>query len=245
MGAVLRKEITFPASFMPPSRHDLVVQGYSNKPEYRYVNKKLITIIAFLSATLLFTLDAQACSRRTVPGSDKLIMPERRINESLLDAAVRVEVNYYRCRAGLRPVRSDAGLRKLAKGHSKWMARASKMSHTSTVSGRRTLGDRLKRSGIRWKAAAENIGMVHRFRLEDQRFYGDNSSCLFTNSSGQKIQPHSYKSLARYIVKLWMGSPGHRHNIMDRRMTKVGTAIALDRKAQYCGTYYITQNFAQ
>jgi len=209
------------------------------------VNKKLVTIVTFLSAIFLFSLDAQACSRRTVAGSDKLIMPERRINESLLDAAVRVEVNYYRCRAGLRPVRSDSGLRKLAKGHSKWMARASNMSHTSTVSGRRTFGDRLKRSGIRWKAAAENIGMVHRFQLETQRFYGGNSSCQFTNSTGRKIQPHSYKSLARYIVKLWMGSPRHRHNIMDRRMTKVGTAIALDRKAQFCGTYYITQDFAQ
>ncbi|WP_457650745.1 CAP domain-containing protein [Profundibacter sp.] len=209
------------------------------------MSKKLITALVFLSATFLFTLDAEACSRRTVPGSDKLIMPERHINETLLDAAVRVEVNYFRCRAGLRPVRSDSGLRKLANGHSKWMARARNMSHTSTVSGRRTLGDRLKRSGIRWKAAAENIGMVHRFQLEAQRFYGDSSSCQFTNSSGHKIQPHSYKSLARYIVKLWMGSPGHRHNIMDQRMTKVGTAIALDRKAKYCGTYYITQNFAQ
>ena len=209
------------------------------------MSKKLLTIVTFLSAVFLFSLDAQACSRRTVAGSDKLIMPERRINESLLDAAVRVEVNYYRCRAGLRPVRSDAGLRKLAKGHSKWMARASNMSHTSTVSGRRTLGDRLKRSGIRWKAAAENIGMVHRFQLETQRFYGDSGSCQFTNSSGYKIQPHSYQSLARYIVGLWMSSPGHKHNIMDRRMTKVGTAIALDRKAQFCGAYYITQDFAQ
>lgn len=223
----------------------LLSKDANTKPEYKCVSKKLITIIAFLSATFLFTLDAQACSRRTVPGSDKMIMPERRINESLLDAAVRVEVNYYRCRAGLRPVRSDTGLRKLAKGHSKWMARASNMSHISTVSGRRTLGDRLKRSGIRWKAAAENIGMVHRFQLEAQRFYAGNSSCEFTNSTGHKIQPHSYKSLARYIVKLWMGSPGHRHNIMDRRMTKVGTAIALDRKAQFCGTYYITQDFSQ
>lgn len=209
------------------------------------MNKKLVTIVTFLSAIFLFSLDAQACSRRTVAGSDKLIMPERRINESLLDAAVRVEVNYYRCRAGLRPLRSDASLRKLAKGHSKWMARARNMSHTSTVSGRRTLGDRLKRSGIRWKAAAENIGMVHRFQLEAQRFYGDSDSCQFTNSSGRKIQPHSYRSLARYIVGLWMNSPGHKHNIMDRRMTKVGTAIALDSKAQFCGTYYITQNFAQ
>jgi len=208
------------------------------------VNKRF-SAFAVLTSLLAFSVGADACSRATVSGANRLIMPEQRINESLLDAAVRAEVNFHRCSAGLHPVRGNSRLRKIAKGHSKWMARASNMTHRSTVSGRRTFGDRMKRSGLRWKAAAENIGMVYRFRLEKQRFFGDPGTCQFTNAAGQKIPPHSYKSLARYIVTLWMKSPGHRHNIMDRRMTKVGTAIALDRKARYCGTYYITQDFAQ
>jgi len=230
---------------MSLSRHDFGVKLSKQSLRCEEVKSKLVFVLAVLASNIVFAVGVQACSRAPVSGANRLIMPERRINESLLDAAVRVEVNYYRCRAGLRPVRSDSNLRKIAKGHSKWMARASNMTHVSTVSGRRTFGDRMKRSGVRWRAAAENIGMVYRFRLEKQRFFGDAATCQFTNSSGQEISPHSYTSLARYIVKLWMNSAGHRHNIMDRRMTKVGTAIALDRKARYCGTFYITQDFAQ
>jgi len=211
----------------------------------RPMKRKLMAGMAFIVGTFLFSVTSYACSRAEIAGSGRLIMPEQRVNQALLDAAVRAEVNYHRCRGGLRPVRSDAHLRKIAKGHSKWMARASHMTHNSTVAGHRTFGDRMKRSGLRWKAAVENIGMVYRFRMERQRFFGDAETCRFTNAAGQEILPHSYKSLARYIVTLWMNSPGHRHNIMDKRMTKVGTAIALDRKARFCGTYYITQDFAQ
>jgi len=210
------------------------------------MKKIVVPSIVFVSAMVAFTSTANACARSPISGANRAITPEKRINESLLDAAVRVEVNYHRCRAGLSAVRSESRLRRIAKGHSKWMARASNMSHRSTVSGRQTFGARLKGSGLRWKAGAENIGMVYRFRMERKQFFvSDGPSCQFTNSAGQKIQPHSYQSLARYIVNLWMNSPGHRHNIMDRRMTMVGTAIALDTKAKFCGTYYITQDFAQ
>ncbi|HHI70402.1 MAG TPA: CAP domain-containing protein, partial [Rhodobacteraceae bacterium] len=188
----------------------------------------LLSLVILGGLTAALPASAKACSRPSVAGSDKVIVPGKRINEALLDAAVRVEVNYYRCRAGLRPVRSEPRLRKIAKGHSKWMARARNMSHHSTVSGRRTFGDRIKASGIRWKAAAENIGMVYRFRMEQKLFFSEaGATCQFTNSAGQRIPPHSYKSLANYVVKLWMNSPGHRKNILDRRMTMVGTAVAL------------------
>ena len=210
------------------------------------MKKKLLSALAIASFSLSFAAQADACSRKAVSGGNQVIQPGKHINASLLDAAVRVEVNYHRCRAGLGKVRSEPKLRTMAAGHSKWMARARNMTHTSTVSGRRTLGDRIKRSGLRWKATAENIGMVYRFRMEQKQFFIDNAaSCQFSNSAGQVIPPHSYQSLARYIVNLWMNSPGHRHNILDRRMRMVGTAIHHDPKAQYCGTYYITQDFAQ
>jgi len=210
------------------------------------MKKKLFCALAIASVSLTLATQVEACSRKAVSGANQAIQPGRNINASLLDAAVRVEVNYHRCRAGLGKLRSEPKLRNMAAGHSKWMARASNMSHTSTVSGRRTLEQRIKRSGLRWKATAENIGMVYRFRMEQKQFVIDNAaSCQFSNSAGQVIPPHSYQSLARYIVNLWMDSPGHRHNILDRRMKMVGTAIHHDPKAQYCGTYYITQNFAQ
>lgn len=210
------------------------------------MKKKLVTALTVVTLSVAFAGAAQSCSRSSVSGGNQIIQPNRAIKSSLLDAAVRIEVNYHRCRAGLSPLRAETRLRTMATGHSKWMAKARNMTHRSTISGRRTLGDRIKRSGLRWKATAENIGMVHRFRIEQGRFFVDDAaSCRFSNSGGQTLPAHSYQSLARYIVDLWMSSPGHRHNILDRRMRMVGTAISLDPKAQYCGTYYITQNFAQ
>jgi len=207
---------------------------------------KLLSTLAVAIISVTFATSANACSRSSVSGENQIIQAGKRVNASLLDASVRAEVNYHRCRAGLSPLRSETRLRKIASGHSKWMAKARNMSHRSTVSGRRTLGERIKGSGLRWKAAAENIGMVYRFRMEKRQFFiNDAASCQFTNSAGQKIPPHSYKSLARYVVGLWMDSPGHRKNILDRRMRMVGTAISLDKRAKHCGTYYITQNFAQ
>ena len=210
------------------------------------MKKNLVSGLAILMVSVAFVGAAEACSRTPVSGGNRIIQPSKRINSSLLDAAVRVEVNYHRCRAGLGSLRSESRLRKMATGHSKWMSKARNMTHVSTLSGRRTLADRIRRSGLRWKATAENIGMVHRFRIEQGRFFvNDAASCQFTNAGGQQLPPHTYQSLARYIVDLWMASPGHRHNILDRRMKMVGTAISLDAKAQFCGAFYITQDFAQ
>jgi uncharacterized protein YkwD len=40
-----------------------------------------------------------------------------------------------------------------------------------------------------------------------------------------------------------MNSPGHRKNILDRNVTRISTAVAFDPKAQYCGRFWLTQNF--
>ena len=189
---------------------------------------------------------ANACSRKAVSGENQVIGSAKSINASLLDASVRLEVNYHRCRAGLPPLRSEARLTKIAKGHSDWMARARNLSHKSTVSGRRTLKDRMKRTGIRYTAAAENIGVLPRFRIGRKRFsVRDAASCQFTDSAGQAVPAHSYQSLSRKIVGMWLASPGHRRNILNPGMRVAGAAIALDTKARFCGQYYITQNFSR
>lgn len=215
--------------------------------EDRYVEMKIgvFSSVAAVIGLLVFAVPADACSRGSVAGANRMIVPERGINAALLDAAVLVEVNYYRCRAGLSRLRPEKRLRNVASGHSKWMARTQNVTHTSTAFGSGTLKGRMKRTGLKWRAGAENIGKIYRFQLGNRRFFvRDGATCQFTTVGGALISQHSYQSLARYVVGLWVDSPGHRKNIMDRRMTMVGTAIALDKKAKYCGTYYITQTFA-
>lgn len=201
----------------------------------------------FVGAALVLstTSGAEACSRTVSKKAAQTVVPAGKINQSLLDAAIRNEVNYHRCRAGLTKL-GDAGnaLTNQAKKHSQWMARSQQLSHRSTVAGASTLSQRVKNAGVRFRTGSENIAMVHRYRIDNRRFkILSSKQCQFATHEGQSLPAHSYASLARHVVDLWMSSPGHRKNILDRRVNRVSTAVAFDPKAQYCGQYWLTQNF--
>jgi len=197
-------------------------------------------VLVFASA-----MEAEACSRNVSAKAAQTVVPSTRINQSLLDHAIRAEVNFHRCRAGLKSL-ADAGggVANQAKKHSSWMARTQQLTHRSTVSGSSTLKQRLKNSGVRFRTGAENIGMVHRYRIDNQRFKIVNSNaCQFTTRGGKPLPAHSYASLARHAVNLWMKSSGHRKNILNRKVSKMSTAVAFDPNAQYCGRFWLTQDF--
>ena len=200
-----------------------------------------------LGAVLLLGLPsaADACSRTVSKEAAQTIVPAGRINQTLLDRAVRDEVNFHRCRAGLSKVGSAGnGLTNQALKHSTWMARTQQLTHRSTVPGHATLKQRIKKAKVSYRTGSENIGMVHRYQIDNRRFKILNaSSCQFATYEGQKLPAHSYASLARHAVNLWMDSPGHRKNILDKRVSRMSTAVAFDPKAKYCGRFWLTQNF--
>ena len=188
---------------------------------------------------------ADACNRTVSKKAAQTVVPTGRINQSLLNNAIRAEVNFHRCRSGLKPV-GDAGrgLTTQAEKHSVWMARTQQLTHKSTVAGSATLGQRVKKAGIKFRTGSENIGMVHRYQIDNRRFkILNSSSCQFATQDGKALPAHSYATLARHAVTLWMNSPGHRKNILDKRVSRVSTAVAFDPKAQYCGRFWLTQNF--
>ena len=188
---------------------------------------------------------ADACSRTVSKKAAQTIVPAGRINQSLLDSAIRAEVNYHRCRAGLTRLGSAGnGLANQARKHSAWMASTQQLTHRSTVAGSATLKQRVKKAGVKFRTGSENIGMVHRYQIDNRHFkIIDGGSCKFASQSGKALPAHSYASLARHAVNLWMNSPGHRKNILDRRVTKMSSAVAFDPKAKYCGRFWLTQNF--
>ena len=200
-----------------------------------------------LGAMLLFTLPAvaDACQRSISKTAAERVVPAGNIDQRLLSQAVRGEVNYHRCRAGLPPVAgAGAGLSREVHGHSRWMAKRQTLSHKSTVRGRATLKQRFQAAGLNVRTGSENIGMVHRYRIDNKRFQVvDAAQCKFRLSDGQSLPAHSYASLARHIVGLWMQSPGHRRNILDPEARKVSTGVAFDPKAKFCGRFWLTQSF--
>lgn len=203
--------------------------------------------VVLTGAALLLALPttADACARKVSKAAAQTVVPASRINQKLLGDAVRAEVNYHRCRVGLAEV-ANAGtpLAKEARNHSRWMAKSQQLTHRSTVPGRASLKQRIKASGLPFRTGSENIGMVHRYQIDSRRFKILNASqCKFSTQKGQPLPAHSYASLARQIVDLWMDSPPHRRNILDRQARKVSTAVAFDPNAKYCGRYWLTQNF--
>ncbi len=209
------------------------------------MNGKSILYAVFLVAAVAVSGQAGACTRAPVSGAKAIIDPTKRINQRLFTRAILSEVNYERCKAGLAPLSAESALIRIAEGHSKWMAKARNVSHKSTIAGRRSFKARIKSTGMKVRTGAENIGMIHRFQIDDIRFrIRSAQACHFETYSGKRIRPHSYGSLARTVVGYWMRSRGHRANILNRNVRKMGTAAAFDRGAEYCGAYYITQDFA-
>ncbi|MEM9425727.1 MAG: CAP domain-containing protein [Pseudomonadota bacterium] len=203
--------------------------------------------VILTGAVLLLTLPAaaEACTRTVSKTAAQTIVPASRINQKLLSDSVRAEVNFHRCRAGLSPVaNAGAPLAKEARAHSRWMASSQQLTHRSTVPGRASLKQRIRASGVSFRTGSENIGMVHRYQIDNRRFkILSSSQCRFATQQGQPLPAHSYASLSRHIVDLWMNSPGHRRNILDRSARRVSTAVAFDPNAQYCGRFWLTQNF--
>ncbi|MXQ08286.1 hypothetical protein GQ651_10565 [Alphaproteobacteria bacterium GH1-50] len=206
---------------------------------------KIWTAAIAATVVVLSAASAEACSRAVPAKAVKTQVPAKGIDQDLLEAAIRVEVNYHRCRVGLSEL-GDAGngLARQAHAHSKWMAKTGQLAHKSTVAGRATLMQRIKKSGVRFRTGSENIGMVHRYQVDNRRFrIIDANSCAFVSTKGEPLPAHSYATLARHIVTLWMESPGHRKNILDRNAKAVSSAIAFEPKADFCGRFWITQNF--
>ena len=206
---------------------------------------KSLAICLGMALALSIPVAADACSRSVSKKAAETIVPAGRINQTLLNKAILVEVNYHRCRAGLSSVGSAGnGLAKQAMKHSAWMAKTQQLTHRSTVAGSATLKQRVKKAGVKFRTGSENIGMVHRYQIDNRRFtILDSSACKFASRDGKRLPAHSYASLARHAVNLWMDSPGHRKNILDRNVTRMSSAVAFDPKSKYCGRFWLTQNF--
>jgi uncharacterized protein YkwD len=201
-------------------------------------------VLAACFAVFLSVNIAQAkCAVQRVAGAEKTIS-SKQINQALLDAAILAEVNYYRCKHGLRKLAPARGLRKQASKHSLWMARSGKLSLKATKGSARTLTSRLKSSGRKFKTGAENIGVMRLYNIDGRRFLIRSSGqCVFTTPSGKPLGRHSYRSLAQLAVREWMESPGHRKNILLRNASHMGSGGGIRPNARHCGAVFLTQIF--
>jgi len=124
----------------------------------------------------------------------------RKATDHQLRTSVLCLVNLARERRGIAPLKYSEALRRSATAHSRDMVRAGRLSHYG--SGGSTPTARIANSGYlaraRFYRLAENIGAGR------------------GRSNGSPAA----------IVRSWMGSPGHRSNILDRGFRDFGVGVA-------------------
>jgi len=209
--------------------------------------KSAAKLMCFAVTLLIATPSiAQSCVRGGLPAAAAQLVPTENADQALFNRAVLSEVNYVRCKAGLAPLKTASGLVKVAGNHANWMASRGSLTHRSTVRGQASVQERVLASGLNVRRGAENIGNLPRYQFAGARRIRikSKSRCEFTTVAGKRITPHSYASLASQIVSLWMGSAGHRRNVLDRNVRTVGAAVGYDARGTRCGQFYMAQDFA-
>lgn len=141
------------------------------------------------------------------------------LDYELLSAALHYATNAERIKKGLAPLAYSRGLRDAAFEHSRDMAEAGFFSHDNPKdAAKRTPWQRMAAKGVAGGYRAENI------------------------ARNTTAASSTYLSVADALVKQWMNSPGHRANILNPRLTRLGCGAHACR----CPKFHLlaTQNFA-
>jgi uncharacterized protein YkwD len=188
---------------------------------------------------LLMPVAAEACTAPKWTAQHLKTIPTSGMNQALFSEALRLEASYARCKNGnVGALADEPKLGRIAASQSIAMAKSRKLTHGSFAS-------RVRTTGLSYRTAAENIAAYNRFQFPAGEFKILNASaCRFAYANGKAVPAHSYASLAQAVVQGWLGSSGHRKNLLNRRMKIAGGGVAYDPTAPHCGRFFVTQDYA-
>ena len=172
-----------------------------------------------------------------------------KVDYPLLQAAIFYYTNVEREKRGIQPFKHSREVELTAFGHAQDMVNYNFYSHTSPIRFRRTLRDRLNRSGINPKYIGENICSTFGLQYQAGKKVGKPArpgEFRYLNTTIREvIPPHTYRSFAQSVVKLWMESPGHRQNILNPQFTHMGCGASVYFEKSFYGMPYFmaVQNF--
>ena len=144
------------------------------------------------------------------------------MNTKVVEKSILHYTNRERKRRGLKSLKGQPSLIRAARGHSRWMARRNRYSHTG--GGGSQPWHRARRAGYVSSSVSENI-----WRTSGRRGSAWHS----------KFRWNSSWRLGHAAVITWMNSSGHRANILDSRWQHIGIGVGRNRK----GGIFLTQNF--
>ena len=145
------------------------------------------------------------------------------VQYELLTASIFYATNLERLKFNKTPLIYSRALNKAAQEHSTDMVKYNFHSHTSVVSGKSSMSDRLKLVGIVYATTGENI----------------------QDTYAKETEP-TYWSFALFAVQNWMDSEGHRKNILNSKYKYLGCGAYYYTKGEWSGYKWIktTQNFS-
>ncbi len=148
----------------------------------------------------------------TVPTAATAVAQPPQSSWADIETAVVSETNAVRAQNGLPALRTVPRLRRAARGHSSFLSDTGLFQHEDRRG--RPFWNRLVRVGYPRRATmAENIAMI-----------------------GGTCSP----DVAREAVRMWMASPPHRANILNRGMRAVGVGVVASPD---CSRIYFTADY--
>ena len=142
------------------------------------------------------------------------------MNTRVVERSILHYTNRERKRQGRKRLIGSRSLIRAARGHSRWMARRNRFSHTG--GGGSQPCHRAQRAGFPSSSVSENIWQIS----------GITKSVLHWHSSW---------GVGRDAVRSWMNSPGHRRNLLDSDVQYIGVGVSRNKR----GRIYATQNFGR
>ena len=130
-------------------------------------------------------------------------------------------VNKSRRKRRRKSLKSNRGLKKVARNHSKNMAKKEKIWHGRGV-----------------HIAKENISYKKGFWGFIESLFSSYSYSNGGENVAMTSSKKSSESIAKSFHKMWMKSPGHRRNILDPKFSLIGIGIKKGRSG-----YFATELF--
>jgi uncharacterized protein YkwD len=198
---------------------------------YRFRCRPLHLLAVLFVATVLLSCQTAHPPAPAPPHPQTGQKPSIRVQD--LEQRIHDLINRERAAHGLSPLGLDDALSRIARGHSRDMAKRSYFDHYSPE-GRDFSFRYLEqgyacaiRTGNTIHLGAENIALIHLY------------SSVTTINGVPYYDWNSLEQIAGSTVQGWMNSSGHRKNILTPHWMNQGIGIFITSD----GTVYVTQNF--
>ena len=101
---------------------------------------------------------------------------------------------------------------------------------------------RARNSGVKNPFIAENLALIQGYPVPNGTPVYVRQGGFSVTPDGPVIGPHTYRSVAKYVVQGWLDSPGHRRNLLSGDALQLGCGAALTSQGEM-PMFLFVQNF--